>query len=316
MGNILSLLCGVLMTFVELNCENLFDCQHDSLKQDEEWLDPSLRHWNEYRYWNKLNHIAQEIIACGEYPENNWQLPDLVALVEVENDTVMHDLTKRSLLRNANYEYVITDSPDLRGIDVALLYNPFSFKLLSHESLRVDPLPGMRPTRDILYAKGEVITGDTLHVFVVHAPSRFGGERATRPNRRIVVERLSTAVDSILARNPQAEIIVAGDFNDGWKAPALKYLYNHGLVNVSKKSKGTHGARGTYKYKGRWESIDHVLMNKPMAFHIKDCRVYDADFLLEPDTKSGGVQPRRNYIGYRYNDGYSDHLPLVARFEL
>ena len=316
MGSILSLLCGVLMTFVELNCENLFDCRDDSLKQDEEWLAESIRHWNEHRYWQKLNHIGQEIIACGETEKGDWALPDLVALVEVENDSVMRDLSKRSLLRRAGYEYVVTDSPDLRGIDVALLYNPFSFKLLSHESLRVEPLPGMRPTRDILYVKGEVLTGDTLHVFVVHAPSRFGGTRATRPNRMQVATRLSAAIDSIHVLNPQANIIVAGDFNETYKEPMLKHLGKHGMTDVSKKAHGMHGARASYKYKGRWEGIDHILMSKPLTRGLQDCRVFDAEFLLEPDTKSGGVQPRRNYIGYRYHDGYSDHLPLVARFEL
>ena len=95
------LLLGI-FTFVELNCENLFDTQHDSLKQDVEYLPDSYHHWNANRYWKKLNRIGQEIIACGG-EGNNWMLPDLVALCEVENDSVMRDLTKRSLLRQARY---------------------------------------------------------------------------------------------------------------------------------------------------------------------------------------------------------------------
>ena len=124
---ILSLLLTSLFTLVELNCENLFDCQHDSLKQDYEFLPTSDHHWTRTRYWRKLNRIGQEIIACGEM-DSTWMLPDLVALCEVENDTVMRDLTKRSLLRKARYEYLMTHSPDVRGIDVALLYSPFSFR--------------------------------------------------------------------------------------------------------------------------------------------------------------------------------------------
>ncbi|MFC2766956.1 MAG: endonuclease, partial [Prevotella sp.] len=100
----IALLLLSFFTFVELNCENLFDCEHDSLKQDQEFLPDSWRHWNHYRYWQKLNHIGQEIIACGEQGDD-WQLPDIVALCEVENDSVMVDLTRKSLLRKAGYEY-------------------------------------------------------------------------------------------------------------------------------------------------------------------------------------------------------------------
>src|SRR3712207_5686087 len=99
------------------------------------------------------------------------------------NDSVLTDLTKKSLLRNARYEYVMTDSPDERGIDVALLYSPFSFRLITSYPIRIDLLPDMKPTRDILYASGEIITGDTLHVFVVHAPSRSGGAKLSEPYR-------------------------------------------------------------------------------------------------------------------------------------
>lgn len=138
--NLCALLLTTLFTFVELNCENLFDYTHDEGKDDMEWTPTSIRHWNKGRYWRKLNNIGQEIISCGETPSLNrerlrvgeqssgmgrggsptWQLPDMVALCEVENDSVIRDLTKRSMLRNAGYEYLITQSPDLRGIDVAV----------------------------------------------------------------------------------------------------------------------------------------------------------------------------------------------------
>ena len=151
------LILGIL-TFVELNCENLFDARKDSVKDDTEYTAESLRHWTRTRYWNKLNSIAQEIVSCGD-DNSGWALPDLVALCEVENDTVLTDLSRRSLLRNAGYEYVMTDSPDQRGIDVALLYSPFSFRMINHYPLRIPPIKEMRPTRDILYACGELING-------------------------------------------------------------------------------------------------------------------------------------------------------------
>ena len=135
----LSMLLISLFTFVELNCENLFDCRHDSLKNDTEFLPDGAYHWTRTRYWQKLDRIGQAILSCG-VKEQTWQLPDMVALCEVENDSVLHDLTRRSLLRNARYDYVMTNSPDERGIDVALMYSPYSFRLIGSHSVRVKPI--------------------------------------------------------------------------------------------------------------------------------------------------------------------------------
>ena len=308
------LILGI-FTLVELNTENLFDTQKDSVKDDTEYTTESLKRWTRTRYWNKLNHIAQEIISCGE-DGNGWALPDLVALCEVENDTVLTDLTRRSLLRKAGYEYVMTDSPDQRGIDVALLYSPFSFRMIRHYPLRIPPLKEMRPTRDILYVCGELINGDTLHVFVVHAPSRYGGERVTRPHRMAVANRLCQTIDSIRCNSPEASIVVAGDFNDPYDSKALEILRSHQLMNVSQAARGSHGAKGTYKYQGQWESIDHIIVGGHILHAFRQCIINDAPFLLEEDEQYGGFMPRRNYRGYKYNKGYSDHLPLVAQFEL
>ena len=294
------------LTLVELNCENLFDCYHDSLKQDTEWLPASVRKWTPDRYWRKVNNIGQEILSCQEDG-----FPDLVALVEVENDSVLRDLTRRSLLRNAGYQYLMTQSPDVRGIDVALLYQPFSFRPICYDELDVQPLEGMRPTRDILYVQGETMNGDTLHVFVVHAPSRYGGEKETRPNRRVVMERIVGAIHLL---PPDAKVIVAGDFNDYADSPSLLYLEEHGLHNVTKDVVGSHGAKGTYRYKGRWQSIDHVLVSTVLCDSVAQTFVHDTPFLLEEDKKYGGFKPFRTYNGYRYQRGFSDHLPLVVRF--
>ena len=303
------------LTFVELNCENLFDTEHDSLKQDQEWLEDSPRHWTRKRYWQKINHTAQEIIACGE-SSDGWYLPDLVALCEVENDSAMSDLTRRSLMRKSGYQYVMTESPDIRGIDVALLYSPSSFRLIESKSLRVTPLEGMRPTRDILYAKGMIINGDTLHVFVIHAPSRYGGEHATRPHRLQVATTLAANIDSICSISPKAPIIVAGDFNDYHDNAAPQLLYQHGLKNITRDAKGTNGAEGTYKFMGEWRSIDHIMATQTMADRVAKAFIADHDFLLEEDDKYGGKMPMRNYQGFRYKAGFSDHLPLVVQFNL
>ena len=282
MLSVASLLLSGFLTFVELNCENLFDCQHDSLKNDTEFLPTAGRQWTPRRYWRKLDNIGRTIISCT--PDTvTFQLPDLVALVEVENDSVLHDLTRRSLLRNAGYEYVMTCSPDERGLDVALLYQPFSFQLLHHYPLRVEPLEGMRPTRDILYVSGRDMSGDTIHVFVVHAPSRYGGERETRPFRQQVAQRLMQSVDSLRTLSPAARILVAGDFNDYFRDASLQYLESQNLQNVSKEAIGHHGARATYRFQGLWASLDHIFVSTSLQTALDTCYVNDQPFLLEED---------------------------------
>lgn len=312
----LCLLLVSLFTFVELNCENLFDTRHDTLKTDEEFLPSSAHHWTPSRYWRKLNHIGQDILSCG-MADSMQLVPDMVALTEVENDSVMHDLTRRSLLRQAGYEYVMTDSPDRRGIDVALMWLPTSFRLIHHHAIRIPLMKTQRPTRDILYVSGELITGDTLHVFVVHAPSRSGGERATRPYRLHVARRLTAAIDSLLAAASHPRIIIAGDFNDYTGDASLRLVSDKGLTEISAQAQGNNGhARGTYRWHGRWGSLDHIFVNEPMARAVVSCHINDAPFLLEEEIKYGGMKPRRTYLGPRYLGGFSDHLPLVAVFDL
>lgn len=303
------------LTIVELNAENLFDARHDTLKNDYEFLPTSPRHWTRTKYWEKLNRTGQTIISCGE-DSRGWQLPDLVGLCEVENDSVLFDLTKRSLLRNARYEYVMTSSLDTRGIDVALLYSPFSFRLLKADTIRVSLIADMRPTRDILHVEGAIANGDTLHVLLLHAPSRTGGEIYSRPFRKHVIKQVSNVVDSIQKYQVHAKVIVMGDFNDYADSPSLKPLYECGLLNVSAQAKGKNGAEGTYRYHGEWGSLDQILISDNLRPYVLSCYVNDAPFLLEEDMKYGGVKPRRHYNGMRYNNGFSDHLPLVLRLSI
>ena len=311
----LSMLLISLFTFVELNCENLFDCRHDSLKNDTEFLPDGAYHWTRTRYWQKLDRIGQTILSCG-VKEQTWQLPDMVALCEVENDSVLHDLTRRSLLRNARYDYVMTNSPDERGIDVALMYSPYSFRLIGSHSVRVKPIKGMRPTRDILFASGVTASGDTLHVIVAHLPSRRGGEKYSRPFRMMAARQVAAVIDSIYNKvSAEAKIIVAGDFNDYSNSESMQLLCSKRMIGVSKGAKGHNGAKGTYRYQGLWGSLDHILVSIPLADIATECYVNDAEFLIERDEKYGGVKPRRNYLGPRYLNGFSDHLPLVARFQ-
>lgn len=295
---------GQRLTLVELNCENLFDCRDDSLKDDEEFLPGGPRRWTRTRYWRKLNNIGQELLSCSD------RLPDLVALVEVESDTVMHDLTRRSLLRNAGYQYMMTCSPDLRGLDVALLWQPSAFRPICYDTYTVPTLKDMRPTRDILYVQGETVGGDTLHIFVIHAPSRYGGEKESRPFRRQVAEVLMREAEKTKGGN----VIIAGDFNDYADSPVMRLYYGQGLVNATATARGSNGAKGTYRYEGEWRSIDHVLLSPRMNEKTDTVYINDAGFLLEDDPRYGGKRPRRTYQGFNYRPAFSDHLPLVVQF--
>ena len=308
---ILAWLLTGFLTFVELNCENLFDYRHDEGKDDTEYLPEATRHWTKKRYWRKLNNIAQSLLSCSEDG-----IPDLIALCEVENDSVLNDLTKRSLLRNAGYEYLMTSSPDLRGIDVALLYSPFTFSPISSYPLRVTPVENMRPTRDILYTCGQTVSGDTLHVFVVHMPSRFGGERYSRPFRQAAADRLCLSVDSIQAVTSEPKILIAGDFNDGDDSLIIQQIEQHGIRNLTKEASAPKDIHGTYRYKGQWESIDHILGSPYIYNKVETAFIHAPHFLLEVEPLYGGLKPRRTYNGMRYQPGYSDHLPLVVKIKL
>ena len=307
----IALLLSSLLTFVELNCENLFDCRHDSLKQDTEFTPDGGRRWTPRRYHRKLNAIGQAILSCSE------ELPDLVALCEVENDSVLHHLCRMSLLRGAGYDYFITESPDVRGVDVALLYQPAVFQPLCYEMIGVLPMPGQRPTRDILYVKGLLRQDDTLHVFVVHAPSRYGGAKATVPYRRHVAEILAEAIRQVRQREPAASILIAGDFNDTADSPAINMLTEEeNLTCITRQAKGIHGSPAGYRYHGRWEQIDHILLSEPLRQRLHSVYVNDAPFLMEEEPLYGGKRPRRTFYGFSYQyEGVSDHLPVVAQFK-
>lgn len=300
--------------FVEFNCENLFDTIHDEGKNDEEFTPEGTRHWTRGRYFHKLNNIARELIACGGQGDE-WILPDLVALVEVENDSVLHDLTHRSLLKKARYDYVMTESKDVRGIDVALLYNKENIAIDKYYGIRVQHEKAEKPTRDILYALCNTGKG-AIHTFVVHAPSRSGGKVATDSYRMRVAERLIESLDSIKQNDENAYIIVAGDFNDYYTDSAPQRIVASGMVNVSAGAKGKNGAKGTYRYRGEWGSLDQIFMSESMLNVCKslECSIFDAPFVVEEETKYGGIRPRRSFNGPSYDkDGFSDHLPLVLR---
>lgn len=325
----MSLLLTLLFTIVSYNCENLFDCRHDSLKNDMEFVtnenqnqnenssrssnsSNSSRNWTFGRYWKKLNDIGRVIQQCG-----GETLPDVVALLEVENDSTLFMLTKRSMLNGAGYRYVMTNSLDTRGIDVAIVYNPLTFRLENSYSIRPDI--ENNKTRDILYAKGIARARDTLHIFVVHAPSRRNGKSATEGDRMQVEQRLMQSVDSIRNIDSDAKIVLMGDFNDYSNDKALKDIVSRGFVEISKDIKGLNYTKtkvsGTYKYQGTWNSLDHIFLSDVVQQQVERCFIYDAAWLLEEDNQ-GGYKPFRTYLGPKYHEGISDHLPIVLQLKL
>lgn len=306
------------------NVENLFDTKHDSLKNDKEFLPDAMRHWNYRRYKKKLADIARVITAVGE-----WTPPALVGLCEVENDTVLRGLTRYSPLKELGYRYVMTHSPDERGIDVALLYQRHCFKLLSSRPIR----PGKasadsRPTRDILHVSGQLLTGDTLDVFVVHLPSRSGGVKESEPYRLHVARKIKEAADSLLAVRLHPKIIIMGDFNDYPTnksiTQVLEALPPPAQTNGNKlyhllARKARHRRFGSYKYRGEWGLLDHLIVSGTLLDTSATIFTGEAKaevarlpYLLIKDEKYGGIQPFRTYHGMKYQGGYSDHLPVYV----
>lgn len=315
------------------NVENLFDYEHDNLKDDSEFLPDADRRWNRKKYKRKLNAIACVITAVGE-----WEAPALVGLCEVENERALTDLTKRSKLRRQGYRFVMTDSPDERGIDVALLYQPGSFRLVETQFIPVIlPSKDDRPTRDILHAVGQLQNLDTLDVFVCHFPSRSGGDKETEPKRMAAAHILKHAVDSLETTRQDAKIIIMGDFNDypenrsireGLEVedayPALSSYDARKLYHLLAGNARGRNDYGSYRYRGEWGFLDHMIVTGNLLQASSSlytvpgkADVYRAKFLLIPDTRYGGELPFRNYSGVTYSKkGYSDHLPIYADFRL
>lgn len=284
---------------VSWNVENLFDCEHDSLKNDYQFLPEGDYHWTWSRYWKKLDNISRTIAALGE--GECWPL--LVGLCEVENDTVMRDLTRRSSLHQAHYNYVMTDGPDVRGVDVALMFRPDQFHLQYFQSIRIPSQEqGLRPTRDILHVVGVVAGLDTLHVLVVHLPSRAGGLRVGALNRRLAAQTLASVADSLQEKN----LVLLGDFNaePGDEVFASLTPPLHSLVPRKRSAQLKLG--GTYYFQHRWSFLDHILLSERLWQHSRaTLHVGRFPFLLDENGA-----PWRTYRGPIYNGGFSDHLPL------
>lgn len=295
------------------NTENLFDTVDDTLKDDDEFLPDGARRWTHQRYWSKLDAISKVITAAG-----GWETPVLVGLCEIENLKVAYDLISRPLLINSSYRAILRESPDIRGIDVCLLYRSDMVRIETVKSWI--PVPDSNKTftsRNVLYVKS-VIYGDTLHVFVCHWPSRRGGIMASENVRKDISVLLKSKIDSLFASGgTNQSVVIMGDFNSLPDDPDVRFLTANGMmVNLSENL--FNEGKGSYRYQGRWEMIDQVIVSGAMAsdsaafkttpggFHV----LYDS-FLLEDDPGYPGQRPKSTFRGFAWSEGFSDHLPVV-----
>lgn len=300
------------LRIVSYNVENLFHPAHDSVmvdsvwqeKDDWEWTADGERRWSYSRYYRKVENIARVLTNIGE-----WDGVDIVGVQEVENAMCLKRLCYT--LRPHEYDFVHYESSDPRGIDVALIYKKARVDTIHSKAIHCSnngdsSLPKWG-TRDILYVQALVDKRDTMHLLVCHLPSQRGGAAESEWKRRAVKEVLQNTVDSILGVEPKASIIVMGDMNSEPRND-LKGLRNK-MITPRHSSK-----TGTHRYQGRWTCLDQFYVS-PAIDSISTVSIYDADWIQEPDEKYLGLKPKRTYNGFRYQNGFSDHLPIVMLIE-
>ncbi|AEV31173.1 putative extracellular nuclease [Owenweeksia hongkongensis DSM 17368] len=303
------------------NLENLFHPENDSLKNDDEYTPEGKRNWSIYRYHEKLNHMAKAILSIGE-----WLPPTIVGVAEVENKQALEDLISTEVLRKFNYGIIHFESPDRRGIDVGMLYRKDEFTPIASRPIPVkmhnDP---NFVTRDILYCKGIFNKKDTVHLLFCHWPSRYGGQARSEPKRIQAALTLKHITDSLNMLPYPTYVIAAGDFNDEWtnislhdtlKAQPLDtMLHGKSLINLMATLPPT---QGSHRYRGTWSYLDQIIVSSSLlsneAISIKDntAKVTTHGFLLTTDDKYPGSVPFRTFLGYKYQGGFSDHLPVYV----
>ena len=305
------------------NVENLFDIQNDSLTFDDDRTPDGKDHWTQDRYESKIDHIASVISKIGE--DVTQTSPDVIGLCEVENKQVIEDLITHPHLINKDYQIIHFDSPDERGIDVALLYKKSVFIANSFKSHRLllYNADGFRDyTRDQLVVGG-ILDNEQFHFIVNHWPSRSGGEARSKPNRIAAAKLNKRIIDSLQKLDLDAKIISMGDFNDDATDESLKIilrtkgnvkdldslsLYNP-MVQLHKKGVGS------LAYGDKWNLFDqlfftsNLITEKEGSFKYWKALVYNPSYLLDPHGRYKGY-PLRTYAGGAYIGGYSDHFPV------
>lgn len=308
------------------NVENLFDIYDNPISEDDEFTPQGVRHWTTKKLNSKLSHISKVILSAA-----GWTPPTVVALCEIENRNVLEKLISKTPLKSQPYKIIHKESPDHRGIDVALLYNKNEFNPIKYNYFPLkDKRDSIIKTREILYVSGVINGVDTVHLFINHWPSRYSGLLETQSSRNSAAKLLRQKVDEVFEKYNSPKIIIMGDFNDQptdesvsvyLKAKEIKgEIEDGGLYNLS--YNWLKEKRGTLKYQSQWSVFDQIivsgeLLNTTTGLFVKpgDATIVSHSFLFVKDEKYGGEKPNRTYYGYTYKGGFSDHLPVLLRLE-
>lgn len=307
---------------VSYNVENLFDTTDDPLIHDNEFLPQSKKQWTKERYNKKLTDISG--VLCNI---DTITTPGIIGLCEVENKQVLVDLLEQSCFSAHDYGIVHENSPDERGIDVALLYKKDIFTYIEHSQIKIDFAddPEMK-VRNILCVTGTLPGNDTIRIFVNHWKSRYGGMEETEPRRVYTAQLLRKAVDSLLQQNIDASILIMGDMNDEPENKSLSQTLNATNNETNPSSKELYNLmynkdlknEGSYNYKGNWNMLDNLIVSQGLlngkTHFIKpdEGLIYKAEYILYKNPETGEVSPNRTYGGSNYYGGYSDHLPVYT----
>ena len=304
------------------NLENFYDTINDPNKSDEEFLPNGTKHYTGEVYLDKIGRLAEVLSQIGTDLS-----PDGLSIIgnaEIENENVLQDLVRHPLLKSRGYKVVHYDSPDERGVDVALLYNPKYFTPLFSESLFVpifnqDGTPRM--TRDILFVYGK-FDGEDMYIMVGHWPSRRGGEEVSAPNRAIAAGVCRHKADSITKINPDAKIVIMGDLNDDPISPSVAKV----IGSKGEKDKVERGGIynpwvgmykqgiGTLAYNDSWNLFDQIMVssgflsNNQTGYFFKDAHIFSKPWMIQTTGRYKGY-PKRTYDFDNYMAGYSDHFP-------
>jgi Endonuclease/Exonuclease/phosphatase family len=305
------------------NLENLYDTVNNPVVNDEEFLPNSERHYNTRIYNDKLGRLSDVISQMGT--EYNPDGLALLGVAEIENDTVLTDLLRQKELKPRNWKFVHYNSPDIRGVDVGLLYNPKYFNPVYSTPLFVK-LPGGTKdsyfTRDVLYVKG-IMDGDTVHVFVNHWPSRSGGEERSIPARAAAAGVVKRVTDSIMAINNKSKVVIMGDLNDDPISPSITKVLGAKGKKSDVKEAGLFNpwhdyyrrGLGTLAYQDAWGLFDQIIISQgwldpeQTGYHFHKANIFRKEFLMQTTGKWKGYT-KRTWDGTTYNYGYSDHLPV------
>ena len=286
------------------NVENLFDLENNPNKNDDEFSIGGRKNVDQEIYDLKLKQCSEVLSDLNV---------DVLGLCEVENLVVLNDLN--IAYPGRDYRIIHYESPDNRGIDNALLYDPDRFSIISSKPI-LNKLKNGGNTRDILYVEGNY-QGRRLHLFVNHWPSNYGGREKSIPKRKSTAELIIKEIEMLQKSDEFAEIILLGDFNENPDEQNIKLLEKIGLTSLMKPMIGKSNI-GTYVYRGKEYLYDHIILNDQLLYDINLVVVNDSVYILDLPKyrqQEGNYKhyPFRFWAGNRLLGGYSDHLAVKVK---